>query len=338
MEKVLVGIIIPVYNSEKFLRECLKSIQYQTFSSFVAVIVDDGSTDRSYEICKEFCDKDSRFIYLYQSNCGVSSARNKGIDYLKKIGVYYIAMVDSDDVVHKNFVDVCVNVLKANKLAIVCCDEIVFNEKIPVVESQVSYHTVTINQPFNLNEIPCVIRLFVFDATILDGNKYGKLRFNKELSIAEDVLFVTELCIRVNKIGYIRDGLYFYRINQNSIMGSFDIEKRCNNEAHVYSALCEKYADHKVNQYVDKIIKQRKIFSLWGWTAYKILLNFIMRNMINDFINDTKQYKKMICYMRKDFFKIMFTRLIPFKDKKLFPIACFCPRVYLHIKGSSGEK
>lgn len=89
-----ISIIIPVYNAEKYLRKCLDSIVNQIFSNYEVILVDDGSTDRSFYICKEYCDLDSRFIAIKQENKGVSEARNNGI---RNCHGEYVTFMDSDD-------------------------------------------------------------------------------------------------------------------------------------------------------------------------------------------------------------------------------------------------
>lgn len=76
----MISVVIPVYNVDKYITDCLESIVSQTFSEWEVVMVNDGSSDRSVEICKSFCERDSRFRVLEQENRGVSAARNTGID------------------------------------------------------------------------------------------------------------------------------------------------------------------------------------------------------------------------------------------------------------------
>ena len=90
----LISIIVPVYNCEGYLSQCLESIATQTYTCFECILVNDGSTDRSVEICNRFCEKDARFRLIHQNNEGVSSARNTGLDEAKGD---YILFVDCDD-------------------------------------------------------------------------------------------------------------------------------------------------------------------------------------------------------------------------------------------------
>ena len=90
-----ISVIVPVYNTAKYLEQCLRSIAMQTFGNFETVIIDDGSTDNSLSIAQTFAESDSRFKVLTQKNSGPSSARNKG---LKVASGKWIVFVDSDDV------------------------------------------------------------------------------------------------------------------------------------------------------------------------------------------------------------------------------------------------
>lgn len=95
---------MPVYNAEKSLNTCLKSIQDQTFKDFEVILVNDGSRDKSKEICSEFCKSDKRFKLIDQENGGPSSARNTGIDNARS---KYLMFVDSDDFIEKICLNVC---------------------------------------------------------------------------------------------------------------------------------------------------------------------------------------------------------------------------------------
>ena len=91
----MISVIVPVYNVEEYLEECLESIKRQTYTDIEVILVNDGSTDRSKEICERYCEKDSRFKLVNQENKGLSGARNRGM--LESKGEF-ISFVDSDDV------------------------------------------------------------------------------------------------------------------------------------------------------------------------------------------------------------------------------------------------
>ena len=94
MENELISIIVPIFNVENYLRECLDSIHHQTYKNFECLLINDGSPDNSAEICREYVAKDSRFRYFEKENGGLSSARNYGIDRAEGS---FVTFVDSDD-------------------------------------------------------------------------------------------------------------------------------------------------------------------------------------------------------------------------------------------------
>ena len=101
MGKELISIIVPVYNAEKYLQKCLDSILEQTYQNLEIIIVNDGSTDNSGQICHEYEQKDSRIIYMEKENGGVSDTRNTGLD---RMTGSYVTFVDSDDWLEPNYV------------------------------------------------------------------------------------------------------------------------------------------------------------------------------------------------------------------------------------------
>lgn len=102
MEKPLISVIVAVYNTEPYLERCLRSLECQTYGNIEVLLVDDGSTDGSASICKAFCERDSRFVYVRQTNAGQSAARNNGLDHAQGA---YVSCVDSDDYVDPDFLE-----------------------------------------------------------------------------------------------------------------------------------------------------------------------------------------------------------------------------------------
>ena len=98
-----ISVIIPVYNMGPWLRDCLESVLAQTFTSFECILVDDGSTDDSPQICDYYAKKDDRFRVIHKANGGLSSARNAGLD---DAAGEYIAFVDSDDVILPDYLTI----------------------------------------------------------------------------------------------------------------------------------------------------------------------------------------------------------------------------------------
>jgi len=113
-----VSVIVPVYNSETFLLKCIDSILEQTHHNIELILVNDGSTDNSGEICNNYAEKDARVRVIHQENMGVSAARNTGICHATGD---YLQFVDSDDFIDKNMTEILVNAIEKNSAAVAIC-------------------------------------------------------------------------------------------------------------------------------------------------------------------------------------------------------------------------
>lgn len=112
-------VIVPIYNVEKYLKECLDSIQNQFYKNFKVVMINDGSTDSSAQIAKEYATKDSRFILINQANAGVGMARNKGLEFVRADSDEqdYVGYVDPDDIIPKDYYLKLIDAMKAHNLS-----------------------------------------------------------------------------------------------------------------------------------------------------------------------------------------------------------------------------
>ena len=113
----MISIIVPVYNVEEYLEECLESIRQQTLTDIEVILVNDGSTDGSREICERYCEKDIRFRLINQENQGQSVARNRGVK--ESVG-QFIMFVDSDDVINTNVLEVLLPYMKTDVDIVEC--------------------------------------------------------------------------------------------------------------------------------------------------------------------------------------------------------------------------
>lgn len=121
----MISVIIPVYNTEKYIKKCIDSVTTQTYRNLEIIIIDDGSKDRSLDICQEMAKNDSRIRVFHQENKGVSSARNKGLDYATGD---WISFLDSDDYLDRDFYETLINATSSN-VSIICCGVRPVNEK-----------------------------------------------------------------------------------------------------------------------------------------------------------------------------------------------------------------
>ena len=111
-----VTVVVPVYNAEKYLAECLESIQKQTYTNIEIILVDDGSKDSSPTLCDTLQKEDNRIKVIHKVNEGAGKSRNKGIEVATGD---YILFVDSDDYIKPNLVEQCVNAIVGNDSAMV---------------------------------------------------------------------------------------------------------------------------------------------------------------------------------------------------------------------------
>ena len=114
----LISVIVPVYNVEKYIRECLDSIVNQTYKNLQIILVDDGSTDNSGKICDEFAKKDSRITVVHQENQGAGAAKNTGLELIE--GEYF-SIIDSDDYIDLSMYEKMVSLMKQYDSDIVQC-------------------------------------------------------------------------------------------------------------------------------------------------------------------------------------------------------------------------
>ncbi len=207
----LVSVIIPVYKTEKYLRRCINSVCAQDYSNFEIILVDDGSPDRSGEICDELAKANDRILVIHKANGGLSSARNAGID--KSTGEY-ICFVDSDDYVEKDYVSTLHSLIERYNadLAKINYKEIStedYSEKAPSVDAKV-YMGAEVEAAY--------LRLRVDSACVFMYRRslIGNTHF-PEGKTSEDIPFNFELFQKAKTFVYMPVNKYYYWHNPESI-------------------------------------------------------------------------------------------------------------------------
>ena len=190
----MVSIIVPVYNAQNCLERCLMSIIRQSYPQWELILVDDGSEDDSLEICKRYSNKDSRIRVIHTENCGVSSARNTGMDNAHG---EYITFVDADDRIHPDFLSECLSDKE---------DLIVTNYKRPSKIDSLHYKENLPELVFQQRGVrPVWGKMFV--RRIIEDHH---IRFDTNIRFAEDTIFVLQYCLHIKTIAYVFLRLYFY--------------------------------------------------------------------------------------------------------------------------------
>ena len=209
------SVICPVYNTEKYLRTCLESIQRQTLNDFEVLLVDDGSTDASSKICDDFCNNDLRFKCVHKENGGVSAARNMGLSIATG---KYVFFADSDDYLEQTAFENLFDAAEKNQSEIVCGSyricrgqkrREVFLDEGPLL---ILRKTDMQGWFFLWNKL--FLRSFLCDSGI---------RFREDIKISEDGLFIFQLLMRTTKIYCIKSIVYNYLLRAGSAMGALSL-------------------------------------------------------------------------------------------------------------------
>ena len=219
-----ISIIVPVYNSEKFLVKCLNSIINQTYENIEILLIDDASSDRSLEICKRYKEKDKRIILLEnKENRGVSYSRNLA---LKRATGKFLAFIDSDDYVEKDYIEYLYNaIVKDNYDISICGYRKEFENKI--IDHSKNKELI-LNQEQILEEV-CYNKVISISVW---GKLFKRDLFNKVLfpenKIYEDIKAIGDVLLKSAHIIYIPDIKYHYLIRKNSLAFSNYSEKEKN--------------------------------------------------------------------------------------------------------------
>lgn len=218
MDDKLVSIIIPAYNVEDYIEECVRSVLQQTYKDYEIIIIDDGSTDKTFEICENL--KCSKIKIYQQKNEGVSCARNRGMEYAN--GDYYV-FVDADDVVSTKYVETLVRSVRNVDMAIIgytCC----INE----IDKETDASIRTFSANVILDKLLCgtdydgYLWNKIFKSSIIQQNN---IQFEQNITIWEDMYFVLEYLKFSKKVNVMGSKLYFYRDREGSTVHGFQIDK-----------------------------------------------------------------------------------------------------------------
>lgn len=221
MQEEKVSVILPIYNAEKYLKECVDSVINQTYSNLQIILVNDGSTDNSWEICQELKNVDSRIVIANQKNSGVSVARNRGLEIADG---KWIMFVDPDDVLDKTIVTNLLSKMN-DQIDIVACSCYGFNNK-----SREKSHFFKSNRLFTTNKEDLYLQLLdsgygqegnIFTAIGVPWAKIyrhsfikeNNLKFDPQLRRMQDNIFNMYAFYYARAIYYLDEPLYFYRID-----------------------------------------------------------------------------------------------------------------------------
>lgn len=227
MIKGQVSVIIPIYNAEKFLSKCIGSVVGQTYKKIQIILVNDGSTDRTEEICNDFAKKDNRIAVINQKNQGNTAARKTGLAYATG---EYVTFVDADDYISEHLVKRLYSEINIEKADLICCN----------VEKIYSYGSVECKSKIKTGSYSDVQEIIANMFYYKDTNEFGILPYlcaklykrdyiveglselDNQVQYAEDRAMMFWCMIHANKVIFIDDILYYYVIHEGSICNSQD--------------------------------------------------------------------------------------------------------------------
>ncbi len=297
----LVSIIVPIYNVQNYLEECVNSLLAQTHKEIEVILVDDESPDNCPQMCEDFAKKDSRIKVIHKKNGGLSSARNAGLDIATG---NYIMFIDSDDFVEPEMVEELL-AIKAQSNADIVCGGIYryTNGTAEVIPTTVSKENIEIMdnttalKKLLLKTINCSSCNKLYSKTFIGETRFKEGRNN------EDQPFLFELYQKNGAIAYTNKAYYYYRYNQASITKtfndrSFDIIKNI---------------DDLEKEIETKKLDIEKEIKLYKNQEYINVARRVQKNCCKDKFQG--QYNELVKHIKQNIWYILFNRGIRMKSK-----------------------
>lgn len=282
-----ISIIVPIYNVEEYIEKCIDSLINQTYKNIEIVLVDDGSTDKSYDICKRYSEKDSRIKLIHKKNGGLSDARNVGIDNATG---EYITFVDSDDWLSYNYCEIMIKEINETKA------DIVMSNLVYVYSND---YTFEVEEKFDKKSYTNIEALEAFEDTInvvavsklYKRELFDNLRYRVG-KIHEDEFMFHRIFYEASKISWLDVELYAYRQRENSITTSKYSLKKLD----AIEALEDRMNFYEKNSLHNLKEKTRAL--------YMYLLRKNIREILASDINEKDEYVNELSVKLKESYKV----------------------------------
>ena len=268
MDYKKVSVIVPVYNTEKYVEKCIRSILAQTYRNLEVICVDDGSTDQSAKILQELAQEDSRIKCFHISNHGQAYARNMA---LEKATGEYITFVDSDDYIENDMYEILVKEIQQKNVDIVCCNYFMdVSEKKYVVENtkQVPDCIISSNEFMkyiyerdNYRGVAGYLwtRLIKTDVIKSELN-YMKIQFDNRFRNGQDILFVAELNLTTKYVYYVNKPLYHYVQREDSVVHSKKNILKTLQWVEAYEKVIQYYQEKEIDTEIIELIQRMYVY------------------------------------------------------------------------------
>jgi len=259
----LLSVIVPVYNTEKYLSRCLNSILSQTYDNLEIICVDDGSTDRSGEILDYYAANDQRVIVVHSSNRGVSEARNRALELAEGA---YIGFVDSDDYIDPDMYKMLLGGFEDDVDIVACSYYFAFDDKLVWYKNQEEILCSAIDTKKFMEYIYrrdkykgvagyIVTRLFRRELIYKQNIKFDNL-----LSEGEDVYFMAKVLLKCKKIKYFDQPLYYYYQRDNSSVHNLERQVETLSWCSAYERVIELYEENEISQNILNLVIRMYVY------------------------------------------------------------------------------
>lgn len=311
-----ISVIIPVYNVEKYLRQCLDSIVEQTLEDIEIILVDDGSTDSSLKICKEYAQKDNRIKVFEQQNQGAGAARNRGLGLAQGNYLYFM---DSDDYINQDALEkLYTKIIKTNSDICICKHKL-HDEKTKLLKEAYWLPKIKIipnQETFSYKDIPDKILQICFPTPFIKLYKKSFVINNnicfQEIKTCNDVFFCYASLIMANKITFINEYLVTYRTNQKNSLTA--------NRGH--SATCIILAYTKLKEYLEN----NQLFEIVSESVYDMAisnfqyeLSYCSSKEKNNLLKEIKNFLPAQ-YYNKNFSKNFLNQIFSIKNENVHKV------------------
>ncbi len=310
----LVSIIIPVYNLENYIANCLDSILNQTYKNLEIICVDDGSKDGSAEIIRSYAENDSRIVYIYQENAGVSAARNNALD---NIHGDYVMFVDGDDWLHRQAVEILTESIEEKQCNVVLADFYItdnFNAHMPKIEFKKCI-------PVNEHDLFVSDYDFASWSKIFKSSVIKKFRYPVGVTNGEDFYYFIQLYYSIREsIGYRIDCKLYYYYSREGSASKHSFNKKTLTEIDSYDMAMEFIKDKE-----DCYIKNYTVVAL-----FKLLMRARTNSIGTSFEKETKLIVKQKWKKWKSF--LWKTNGVSLKDKLVYTSFYYSRHLYEFVR------
>lgn len=316
MEKV--SVLMPIYNVERYLKECIESVLMQTYRNFELILVDDGSPDGCGKIIDEYAKRDDRVIAIYQENAGVDAARNNAIRHATG---KYITFIDSDDAYESRYLELLVDAIERTQSDMAVCSFTPFGVKNPPkfkkIQKQVVDRNTAVKLLLGYNSVNGYVWNKLFKKEIIDDHG---IHFEDGYWACDDVLFAGNYMYHCKSISIIDDSLYRYRqvaSGANRVRYSgIPFEKKWMSSFEVTKHFKELYLNKDVENACD----------LHEAREASIVLRAIAASGYNG-----PEYEKLIDIVKKNEWKFIKSQSSSYFQKLSVLLTCMSPKLELKV-------